>query len=102
MRPSTRSRAGLEPSPRCTMARKPGAQIVTIDPYRSPTAARSDWWLPIRPGTDAALALALMHIIFREGWQDDAYLNDHCLGADLLRERVLSEYSPDRVSSITG
>src|SRR4051812_27144650 len=43
-------------------ARKRGAKVVTIDPYRSPTASKSDWWLPIRPGTDAALALGVMHI----------------------------------------
>ena len=55
-------------------ARKRGAKIITIDPYKSPTAAKSDWWIPIRPGTDAALALGVMHIIFREGWQDEAYL----------------------------
>jgi anaerobic selenocysteine-containing dehydrogenase len=83
-------------------ARKRGAKIVTIDPYRCATAARSDWWLPIRPGTDAALALGLMHIIFRDGWQDDAYLNDYCLGGAELRERALNEYGPERVSRITG
>ena len=83
-------------------ARKNGAKIVSIDPYRCPTAARSDWWIPIRPGTDAALALGVMHIIFREGWQDDDYLNDYCLGGDLLKQRALTEYSPGRVSEITG
>jgi anaerobic selenocysteine-containing dehydrogenase len=83
-------------------ARKRGAKIITIDPYRCATAARSDWWLPIRPGTDAALALGLMHIIFREGWQDEAYLSDYCLGSDLLRERVRCAYPPERVAAITG
>ncbi|MFM8271626.1 MAG: molybdopterin-dependent oxidoreductase, partial [Gemmata sp.] len=83
-------------------ARKRGARIVTIDPYRSPTAAKSDWWVPIRPGTDAALALGVMHVIFREGWQDDEYLNDHCVGAAELRERVRAEYPPARVAHITG
>jgi anaerobic selenocysteine-containing dehydrogenase len=83
-------------------ARKRGAKIVTIDPYRSPTATRSDWWLPIRPGTDAALALAMMHIIFREGWQDDDYLNRYCIGGEQLRERVLREYPPEKVATITG
>lgn len=82
-------------------ARKRGAKIVTIDPYQSPTAARSDWWLPIRPGTDAALALGLMHIIWREGWQDDDYLSRYCLGGEELKHRVLSEYSPDKVAAIT-
>src|SRR5439155_1629409 len=55
-------------------ARKRGARIVTIDPYKSPTAQKSDWWIPVRPGTDAALALGVMHVIFREGRHDDNYL----------------------------
>ena len=55
-------------------ARKPGATIVTIDPYRSPTAARSDWHIQPRPGTDAALALGMMHVIWRDGLHDDDYL----------------------------
>ena len=83
-------------------ARKRGAQIVTIDPYKSPTAAKSDWWIPIRPGTDAALALGVMHIIFRDGWQDDDYLTNHCVGAKELRNRVLDEYPPEKVAHITG
>jgi len=83
-------------------ARKAGARIVTIDPYRSKTAARSDWWVPIRPGTDAALALGMMHVIFREDLQDDDYLDPHCLGADLLRARVLGEYPVPKVAAITG
>src|SRR5438132_1225950 len=83
-------------------ARKAGARIVTIDPYKSKTAARSDWWLPIRPGTDAALALGLMHILWRDGLQDDDYLHRYCLGAEQLRERALKEYPPERVSQIAG
>ncbi len=83
-------------------ARRNGATIVTIDPYKSPTAARSDWHIQPRPGTDAALALGVMHIIWREGFQDDDYLTRGTIGADLLRARVMSEYAPDRVSAITG
>ena len=83
-------------------ARKRGAKIVTIDPYKSPTAAKSDWWIPIRPGTDAALALGVMHVIFSEGWQDDDYLNRYCVGADELRERVLKDYPLAKVARITG
>lgn len=83
-------------------ARKRGARIVTIDPFQSKTAARSDWWLPIRPGTDAALALGMMHILWRDGLQDDEYLGRYCLGADELRERALKEYPPGRVAHITG
>jgi anaerobic selenocysteine-containing dehydrogenase len=83
-------------------ARKAGAVIVTIDPYRSKTAARSDWWLPIRPGTDAALALGMMHILWRDGLQDNDYLTRYCLGADQLRDRALRDYPPERVAAITG
>ncbi len=83
-------------------AHKRGAKIITIDPYKSPTAQKSDWWIPVRPGTDAALALGVMHIIWREGWQDDDYLNNHCVGAKELCDRVLREYPISRVSHITG
>jgi anaerobic selenocysteine-containing dehydrogenase len=83
-------------------ARKAGARIITIDPFQSKTAARSDWWLPIRPGTDAALALALMHVLFRDGLQDDDYLERYCLGTEQLHERVLRDYSPETVSPICG
>jgi len=83
-------------------ARKRGARIVTIDPYKSATAAKSDWWIPIRPGTDAAFALGVMHILFREGWVDQDYLDHYCLGTQQLRDRVKNEFSPARVSHITG
>jgi anaerobic selenocysteine-containing dehydrogenase len=83
-------------------ARKRGALVVTIDPYRTPTAARSDRWLPVRPGTDAALALGVMHVLFRDGSEDRDYLERYCLGGEQLRERVLAEYPPERVAAITG
>ena len=83
-------------------ARKRGAKIVTIDPHRSNTAAKSDWWIPVRPGTDAALALGLMHILFRDGLEDRDYLERYCLGADKLRDRALNEYAPEKVAAITG
>lgn len=79
-----------------------GAKIITIDPYRSQTAARSDWHLAPRPGTDAALALGLMHVIFRDQLADEDYLAQHGLGTEELRARVLTEYSPERVGRITG
>src|SRR6202012_1585475 len=83
-------------------ARKAGATIVTVDPYRSPTARRSDWHIQPRPGTDAALALGVMHVIWRDGLQDDEYLDRATIGADLLRRRVSDEYPPDKVAAITG
>jgi anaerobic selenocysteine-containing dehydrogenase len=82
-------------------AREKGARVLCIDPVRTRTAEQCDDWLPIRPGTDAALALAMMHVIFNEGLQDDDFLATHTLGADRLRERV-RDYSPGRAASITG
>jgi anaerobic selenocysteine-containing dehydrogenase len=79
-----------------------GATIVTVDPYRSPTASRSDWHIAPRPGTDAALALGVMHVIWREGLQDEDYLSRATIGAGPLRQRALEEYPPERVASITG
>jgi anaerobic selenocysteine-containing dehydrogenase len=83
-------------------ARKRGATLVSIDPHRSVTAAKCDWHLPIRPGTDAALALAVMHVIFRDGHEDRDYLDRHTVGAKELRERALAEYPPANVAKITG
>lgn len=83
-------------------ARKRGATLVAIDPYRSPTAARSDWHIQPRPGTDAALALGLMHVLWRDGLTDDDYLGRATVGADRLKARALEEYPVDRVAAITG
>ena len=82
-------------------ARSQGAKIVTIDPLRTRTAEQSDEHIPIMPGTDGALALGMMHIIFRDGLHDKDYIDRHTLGVEALRTRVL-EYTPARVSEITG
>jgi len=83
-------------------ARQNGATLVTIDPYRSPTAERSNWHIQPRPGTDAALALGIMHVIWRDQLQDDDFLNRGTVGSEELKQRVLAEYPPERVSEITG
>lgn len=82
-------------------ARKNGARVIAIDPIRTRTAEQCDEWIPIRPGTDAALALAMMHVLFAEGLQDDDYLERYTLGADELRARV-AEWPPERAATITG
>jgi anaerobic selenocysteine-containing dehydrogenase len=83
-------------------ARQRGAKIVTIDPYRCRTAERSDWHILPRVGTDAALALGMMHVIFRDGLEDREYLDRFTVGAAQLRARVLRDYGLDRVAKITG
>jgi len=82
-------------------ARRKGAKLVVIDPYRTRTAACADWFLPINPGTDAALAMAMMHVIIGEGLHDADYVAKYTLGFEHLREKV-REYSPERVAPWTG
>jgi len=84
-------------------ARRNGARLVVIDPYRTRTAALADEHLAIRPGTDVMLALAMMHVIFREGLEDREYLADCTTGAEELRAHALrAEHSPARAAEITG
>lgn len=87
--------------PALRRARDAGARIIAIDPIRTRTAAQCDEHVAIRPGTDAALALGLMHVLFRDGLHDEAYLRDHTVGWEALRERVV-EWTPDRTAATTG
>ena len=82
-------------------ARRNGAKLVVIDPYRTRTAQCADWYLPINPGTDAALALGMMHVIIGENLHDADYVAKYTLGFEQLREKV-KEYSPERVAQWTG
>ena len=87
--------------PFITQAREKGAKVICIDPIKTRTAAQCDEWLAIRPGTDAALALGMMHVIFAGGLEDKDYLATYTLGEKELRERA-TEYTPKRVAGITG
>ncbi|HUS13710.1 MAG TPA: molybdopterin oxidoreductase family protein [Chloroflexia bacterium] len=78
-----------------------GATVVVIDPLKTRTAAAADWHIRPLPGTDAALALGLMHIIVAEQLYDADYVAQHSVGFDPLRER-LAAYPPDRVAALTG
>jgi anaerobic selenocysteine-containing dehydrogenase len=82
-------------------ARQRGAPIIAIDPLRTRTAQQCDEWLAIRPGTDAALALGMMHVLFAEHLEDREYLARYTVGERELRQRA-AEYDPARVASITG
>src|SRR5262245_24652978 len=82
-------------------ARKKGARIVAIDPIRTRTAAASDWHLAPIPGTDAALALGLLHVVLARDRQDREYLQRATLGWEAFRRRIL-EFPPSRVAEITG
>ena len=87
--------------PMIEQARRNGAQLIVIDPYRTRTAALADWHIAIRPGTDVALALGMMHVILNEGLQDRAYIAEMTHGAEQLAERA-RDYTPERVANWTG
>ncbi|HVZ79134.1 MAG TPA: molybdopterin-dependent oxidoreductase, partial [Gemmatimonadaceae bacterium] len=78
-----------------------GARLVVVDPRRAGLATKADHWLRVRPGTDAALALGMMHVVFARGLEDRDFLARYTLGEDALRQRV-REYPPARVAEITG
>src|SRR6185436_2723968 len=78
-----------------------GGKTVVIDPRRTGTAARADEWLPITPGTDAALLLAVAHTLFAEDLVNLGSVAPHLDGVDRMRE-VAAAWSPDRVAAVTG
>jgi anaerobic selenocysteine-containing dehydrogenase len=77
-------------------------KVVVINPRYSLTAAKSDEWVPIHPGTDAALAMAIAHVILSENLHDAAYVNNRTAGFDAYKRLVLGQYSPEAVSKVTG
>ncbi|MBB5344607.1 molybdopterin-containing oxidoreductase family protein [Tunturibacter empetritectus] len=84
-------------------ARRKGARLVVIDPYRTRTAALADEHLAINPGTDTALALGLMHVILSMGLEDREYVAACTNGFDELRTHALKpEHSPENVAKATG
>ena len=82
-------------------AKRDGARLVCIDPRRTETADKCHEHIALRPGTDAALALALMHQLITQDWLDHAYIAEHTLGWEALRERAL-EWPPERAAEVCG
>jgi anaerobic selenocysteine-containing dehydrogenase len=80
---------------------KPGRRMIVVDPRRTPMVDQADIHLQIRPGTDGALALGFHHLIFANGWQDQAFLDQWCSGVDAFKDYV-AEFTPERVASICG
>ena len=87
---------------RVEKAKKKGVKVVVIDPRRTRTAERADWHIPINIGTDGALALAVAHILVRDGKCDRVYLAANTLGFDKLEQEVLPRFTPQAAAKITG
>src|SRR5262249_9691771 len=82
-------------------ARRKGARLVVIDPYKTRTASCANWYLPVNPGTDVALALGMIHVIIGEKLYDADYVAKYTLGFEDLTTRV-REYTPEHVAQLTG
>ncbi len=82
-------------------AKRQGAKLVCIDPRRSETAEKCHEHIALRPGTDAALALALMHELIMNGWLDQDYIDRYTLGWDALKARAL-QWPPERAAEVCG
>lgn len=81
-------------------AQKKGAKLIVVDPRPTLSARQADLWLRVRPGTDAALAMAMINVIIERGWYDSAFVADWTVGFDALAERA-ARYSPERAAEIT-
>jgi len=82
-------------------ARDRGARLIVVDPRETPLARTADLHVPVRPGTDAAFFNAVLHVIAREGWLDDAFIADRTVGWEDVRE-VVRTYDPARAAAICG
>ena len=82
-------------------AQKRGAKIVVIDPVKTRTARQADWHIAIKPGTDGALAMAMINVVTTEGLVDKEYVEKYTVGYEELVERA-KEYTPEKAASITG
>lgn len=81
--------------------RERGGRIVVIDPRRTATAEHADEWIPIEPGTDAALLAAMVSVLFEKGWTDPGRLREHTLGLEKLEE-LCRPFTPERVAATCG
>lgn len=86
---------------RAQEAKRRGARLVAIDPYRSLTAEKCHQHIALKPGTDGAFALGMMHVLITENLLDHDYIANHTVGFEALKARALS-YPPERVARICG
>ena len=82
-------------------AQKNGAKLVVIDPLKTKTAQLADWHLAVRPGTDTALALGMIHVIVRDGLVDKDYVENYTTGFESLAARA-RDFPPEKVAQIVG
>ena len=83
-------------------AKETGAKMIVADPRFTRTAAKADYYVRFRSGTDVALLFGVLWHIFKNNWQDDKYIHDRVYGMDKVKEDVMAKWSPDKVEEVTG
>jgi formate dehydrogenase major subunit len=83
-------------------AKETGAKMIVVDPRFTRTAAKADYYVRIRSGTDVAFLFGVLYHIFKNNWQDDKYIHDRVYGMDKVKEDVMAKWSPDKCEEVTG
>lgn len=92
--------SGMPAMHHLTELQRKGLKLIVIDPRFTETASKADLWLPLRPGSDLALALAMLHVIIYEGLADDAFIAENCVGYEELVAHV-ADFSPEWAAPLT-
>jgi formate dehydrogenase major subunit len=83
-------------------AKETGCKMIVVDPRFTRTAAKADEYVRIRSGSDIAFVFGLLHIIFKNGWEDKKYINDRVYGMEKVKEEVMAKWTPDKVEEACG
>jgi formate dehydrogenase major subunit len=83
-------------------AKETGAKMIVADPRFTRTAAKADYYVRIRSGTDVAFLFGVLWHIFKNNWQDDKYIHDRVYGMDKVKEDVMAKWTPDKCEEVTG
>jgi formate dehydrogenase major subunit len=83
-------------------AKETGCKMIVVDPRFTRTAAKADMYVRLRSGTDIAFLYGVMYHIFKNGWEDKKYLEDRVYGMHKVREHVLADWTPDKVTEVSG
>jgi formate dehydrogenase major subunit len=83
-------------------AKETGCRMIVVDPRFTRTAAKADYYVRIRSGTDIAFLFGMLYHIFKNGWEDKQYIHDRVYGMDKVKEEVMTKWTPDKVTEVTG
>src|SRR5580765_7869505 len=83
-------------------AKENGAKVIVVDPRYTRTAAKADFYVRHRSGSDVAFIFGVLHHVFKNGWEDKKYIHDRVYGMDEVKKEVMAKWTPDKVTEVTG